>query len=76
MGFPDFGLSYGNPDFVRYADAYGARGHRVESADGLEPLLARCLEEGGVHLLDVPVDYGEDNHILNEEIPELVRKLR
>jgi acetolactate synthase I/II/III large subunit len=76
FGFPDFGLSYGNPDFVRYADAYGARGHRVESADGLEPLLARCLEEGGVHLIDVPVDYSNDNHILNEEIPELVRKLR
>jgi acetolactate synthase I/II/III large subunit len=76
FGFPDYGLSYGNPDFVRYADAYGARGHRVESADGFAPLVARCLEEGGVQLVDVPVDYGEDNYILNEEIPELVRKLR
>jgi acetolactate synthase I/II/III large subunit len=75
MGFPDFGLSYGNPDFVRYAEAYGARGHRVESADGFAPSVERCLEEGGVHLVDVPVDYDEDNHILNEEIPELVRKL-
>jgi len=75
MGFPDFGLSYGNPDFVRYADAYGARGHRVESADGFGPVVARCLKEGGVHLVDVPIDYGEDRHILTEEIPDLVRQL-
>ncbi|MEB6592736.1 thiamine pyrophosphate-dependent enzyme, partial [Pseudomonas asiatica] len=33
MGFTDFGLDYGNPDFVKYAEAYGAKGHRVESAE-------------------------------------------
>ena len=33
MGFEDFGLTYGNPDFVKYAESYGARGHRVESAE-------------------------------------------
>ena len=32
MGFEDWGLTYGNPDFVKYAEAYGASGHRVESA--------------------------------------------
>ena len=75
MELPDYGLSFGNPDFVRYADAYGARGHRVESADGFVPVVERCLDEGGLHLVDVPVDYGEDNFILNEEIPGLVEKL-
>jgi acetolactate synthase I/II/III large subunit len=75
FGFPDFGLDYGNPDFVRYAEAHGARGHRVERAEDFGPLVARCLGEGGVHLVDVPVDYGRDNHILNEEIPERVRAL-
>ena len=33
-GFPDFGMTFGNPDFVAYAGAYGAKGSRVESADG------------------------------------------
>jgi len=75
MGFPDFGLRYGNPDFVRYAEAYGAHGHRVEAAAELEPLLARCLAASGVQLIEVPVDYGGDQYILNEEIPELVRNL-
>lgn len=75
MGLPDFGLRFGNPDFVRYAEAYGAGGHRVESADDFASTVERCLQEGGVHLVDVPVDYGEDNFILNEEIPGLVEEL-
>lgn len=75
MGFADFGLRYGNPDFVRYAEAYGAHGHRVEAAAELGPLLSRCIEASGVHLIDVPVDYSGDHHTLNEEIPEVVRNL-
>lgn len=73
MGLPDFGMSFGNPDFVRYAEAYGAHGHRVTAADALAPLLASCLSSPGVHLLDVPVDYGADNHLLNHEIPARAR---
>ncbi len=75
MGFPDFGLSYGNPDFVRYAEAYGAVGHRIGSAGELEPLLRERLETPGVDLIEVPVDYSADHRILNEEIPELVRSM-
>jgi acetolactate synthase-1/2/3 large subunit len=70
MGFSDWGLSYGNPDFVRYAESYGARGHRVASADGLGPLLAKCLDSDGVHLIDCPVDYSENDEILNRRIRE------
>ena len=75
MGFPDYGLSYENPDFVRYAEAYGAAGHRVEAAHELEPLLRERLAAPGVDLIEVPVDYGADNRILNEEIPALVRAM-
>ena len=35
--FPDFGLTFGNPDFVKYAESYGAKGTRVESADEHHP---------------------------------------
>ena len=42
MGFADWGLTYGNPDFVKYAEAYGAHGHRVDSAEGL-PASARAV---------------------------------
>lgn len=71
MGFEDWGLTYGNPDFVKYAEAYGATGHRVESAAHLPLLLRRTLSEPGVHLIDCPVDYSDNDRILNREIKEL-----
>jgi len=68
MGFADWGLAYDNPDFVKYAESYGASGHRVESADAVAPLLARCLDTPGVHVIDCPVDYSENDEILNRGI--------
>jgi acetolactate synthase-1/2/3 large subunit len=40
MGLRNFGLDYGNPDFVRYAESYGASGHRIARADELRGTLA------------------------------------
>ena len=71
MGFKDWGLTYGNPDFVAYANSYGATGHRVQSADHLPKLLKQCLDTPGVHLIDCPVDYSDNDLILNKQIKEL-----
>jgi len=71
MGFADFGLTYGNPDFVTYAQSFGAHGHRVESAAHLEALLVHCRDTPGVHLIDCPVDYSENDRILNHDIHAL-----
>lgn len=68
MGYAGFGVSYGNPDFVKYAEAYGARGYRVESAGAFLPLLEHCIKTPGVHVIDCPVDYSENNRILNDEL--------
>ncbi len=68
MGFEDWGLTYGNPDFVKYAESYGAKGYRVESASHLRELLTHCRDTPGVHLIDCPVDYSENDHILNKDI--------
>ncbi len=70
MGFRDWGLEYGNPDFRTYAESYGAHGHRVGNADELIPLLEKCLQTDGVHLVDCPVDYAENDEILNHRIKE------
>ena len=66
MGFSSFGMTVGNPDFVRYAEAFGAQGHRPSSASELGPMVERCLATGGVHVIDVPIDYSEDGHALGE----------
>ncbi|MFN2315171.1 MAG: thiamine pyrophosphate-dependent enzyme, partial [Gemmatimonadales bacterium] len=75
MGFPSYGLDYGNPDFVRYAESYGAQGHRVGRAGELAPLLGRCLDTPGVHVVDLAVDYADNDRVLNREIKELSRAL-
>lgn len=70
MGLPDFGLDYGNPDFVKYAESYGALGYRIESAGELVPVVEKCFEQPGVHVIDLPVDYSDNDRILNREIKE------
>ena len=71
MQFADFGLGFGNPDFVRYAQAYGATGHRLQSASELGPLIEKGFSEGGIHLIDTPIDYSDSYRILLEEVAEL-----
>jgi acetolactate synthase-1/2/3 large subunit len=71
MGFKDWGLTYGNPDFVKYAESYGANGYRVSSASELPELLKKCLDTPGVNLIDCPVDYSDNDTILNKQIKEL-----
>jgi acetolactate synthase I/II/III large subunit len=53
-GFADWGMTFGNPDFIRYAEAYGGTGHRVEAADDLIPALEAAFQARGVHLVAVP----------------------
>jgi acetolactate synthase-1/2/3 large subunit len=76
MGFEDFGLDFGNPDFVKYAESYGAHGHRVESADGLLPQLESCFAAPGVHVVDLPIDYSDNDRILNREIRDKSKAVR
>jgi len=68
MGLKDWGLEYGNPDFVKYVEAYGGIGHRVGSAEELPGIIETALTEPGVHLIDCPVDYAENDQILNVDI--------
>ena len=68
-GFEDWGLEYNNPDFVKYAESYGAHGHRITSVIGFSETVDRAYREGGVHLIDMPVDYSQN-------VKELITDLR
>ncbi|HNP16229.1 MAG TPA: acetolactate synthase large subunit, partial [Terrimesophilobacter sp.] len=69
MGFEEFGVRFGNPDFVKYAGSYGATGHRIERSEDFAPTLESAFAAGGVHLIDLPVDYSENGPVLLHEIP-------
>ena len=66
--FPDFGMTFGNPDFVTYAAAYGASGHRIAATADLAPVLEGAFAAGGVHLVAVPVDYSENTRVFVDEL--------
>jgi acetolactate synthase-1/2/3 large subunit len=68
MKYPAFGLDFKNPDFVRYAESYGARGLRVTDAGGFKRVLSGCLDAKGVNVIDCPVDYSENIRVLTEEL--------
>jgi acetolactate synthase I/II/III large subunit len=63
-GFSDFGLDFGNPDFVSYAKSYGAKGSRVGNAGEFATMLETAFREGGVHLVVAPIDYSENMRVL------------
>jgi len=65
MGFDNFGLDYNNPDFVKYAESYGAFGYRPDSCENFCEVLETCLNKDGVHLIDLAVDYSLNHSILN-----------
>jgi acetolactate synthase-1/2/3 large subunit len=67
----DTQIEFNNPDFVRYAESFGAKGYRVESAAELLPTLHRAIADDTVVLIDCPVDYSE-NMKLTEKLGQLV----
>jgi len=66
--FADHGMTFGNPDFVQYAQAYGAKGHRIASIDSFGPTLDAAFKQGGVHLVVIPIDYAENVRVLVDEL--------
>ena len=64
-----------NPDFVKYAEAYGAKGYRITDGDNLYTTLEECLNSPGVNVIDCPVDYSENDKILNHDLKNLSDKL-
>jgi acetolactate synthase-1/2/3 large subunit len=63
-------VKFGNPDIVKYAESFGAKGYRINSADELLPTLQAALDDDGVSLICCPVDYSE-NLRLTDRLGEL-----
>ena len=64
MGLDNYGVDFPSPDIVGYAKAHGAHGSRVETTEELEATLSSAFASGGVHVIDVPVDYRENGPLM------------
>jgi acetolactate synthase-1/2/3 large subunit len=70
MGFPDFGLDYGNPDFARFAEAHGAAGITVKKGDDLGRVLKDAFSLRRVVVIECPVDYSVNYEAFSKEIED------
>jgi acetolactate synthase-1/2/3 large subunit len=57
-------VSFGNPDFVRFAESFGARGYAITSAGELGPTLEKALTDDAVSIIACPVDYSENARLV------------
>jgi acetolactate synthase-1/2/3 large subunit len=64
-------VSFSNPDFVKLAEAFGAKGYKIEHTKDLLPTLKQAIEDNCVVLIDCPVDYSE-NLKLTQELGEMI----
>jgi len=64
-------VRFNNPDFVRYAESFGAKGYRVQASCELLPILSKALTDNTVSVIDCPVDYSE-NLRLTEKLGEII----
>lgn len=67
----DFFVKFGNPDFVKLAESFGAKGYRVSTEDDLAPILKEALTQNVPAIIDCPVDYSE-NLRLSERLGRLI----
>lgn len=70
--FPDFGMTFSNPDFVAFAEAHGAKGTRVTDVTDQKAALENAFAAGGVHVVVVPIDYSENKRVLVDELAQRV----
>lgn len=67
-------ISFKNPDFVKYAESFGAKGYRVERAEDLLPTLKQAIADDTVVIIDCPVDYAE-NMLLTSKLKNMTSPL-
>ena len=67
-------VDFHNPDFVKYAEAFGAKGYRISRADELLPTLKSALEDNAISVIACPVDYSE-NMELTDKLGRLTEAL-
>jgi acetolactate synthase-1/2/3 large subunit len=72
LNLMDFGMDLSNPDFVKYAQSFGARGMRVERGQRLTTTLAEAFSLNEVVVVECPIDYSVNYEVFSVELGQLV----
>ncbi|KAK9322279.1 thiamine diphosphate-binding protein [Lipomyces orientalis] len=64
------GIALGGVDFVRFAEAFDAKGFRIHSEDEVESVMREALAYEGVSIVDVSIDYSRNQELASNIIPE------
>ncbi len=64
------GVDLGGVDFVKYADAFGAKGLRVSSSADLDRVMTEALNYRGVCVVDIDIDYSHNHELMTNVIPD------
>jgi len=59
-------VDFHNPDFVKYAESFGAKGYRINHTNELLPTLQYTLEDDIVSVITCPVDYSQNIELTNK----------
>ncbi|MCD5374850.1 acetolactate synthase large subunit [Candidatus Gracilibacteria bacterium] len=62
-GFDDYGLDFGEMDFIKLAESFGASGYKISKKQEFKQLLEEVIEKSGIHIIDLDFDYPEDGKI-------------
>ena len=62
-------VDFGPVDFVKYAEAFGARGVQIENPDQIAPSLKKALATSGPVIVGIPVDYRENFRLAQDLQP-------
>lgn len=71
MNFKRFGMDYSNPDFVKYAKAYGAIGYKINRAKDLSKTLKNAFKQKGPVIIECPIDYSENHTVFTKELSKI-----
>ena len=59
-------VSFTNPDFVSFAESFGAKGYRIQRAEDLLPTLQRALVDDALSIIACPVNYAENIRLIDK----------
>jgi len=74
LHFEDFALDYGNPDFVLFAESFGATGMKVKEGDDLSEVLEKAFSLNKLVVIECPIDYSVNYETFSIELGNLVCK--